>query len=196
MISIGLRQWYINIAISILSIIHRPVFYLKHDISETGYCLRLQVVSTQMTLTYRVSPRLQFDDTSFARKKKCDLECHSCYFVHERTGSVTPQSLSQISDYLLQLVEINHSQKWSLGNQEPCKSFPASLYLKQICRRMSEMLNLLINYLSLHYNLYISCSILRQMSDLNYVFRLSKNRSQKLRWLGHVYRMNSVKLVK
>jgi hypothetical protein len=26
-----------------LGIIHRPVFYLKHDVSDTGFCLRLQV---------------------------------------------------------------------------------------------------------------------------------------------------------
>jgi hypothetical protein len=32
-----------NINITILDIIHRPVFYLKHDVSETGLCLRLQV---------------------------------------------------------------------------------------------------------------------------------------------------------
>jgi hypothetical protein len=28
-------------------IIHRPVFYLKHDVSETGFCLRFQVEPTQ-----------------------------------------------------------------------------------------------------------------------------------------------------
>jgi hypothetical protein len=28
--------------------IHRPVFYLKHDISETGFCLRFQVEPTQL----------------------------------------------------------------------------------------------------------------------------------------------------
>jgi hypothetical protein len=32
---------YINITITILDIIHRDVFYLKHDVSETGLCLRL-----------------------------------------------------------------------------------------------------------------------------------------------------------
>jgi hypothetical protein len=26
-----------------LDIIHRPFFYLKHSVSETGFCLRLQV---------------------------------------------------------------------------------------------------------------------------------------------------------
>jgi hypothetical protein len=30
---IGLWRWYINITITILDIIHRPVFYLKHDVS-------------------------------------------------------------------------------------------------------------------------------------------------------------------
>jgi hypothetical protein len=26
---------------------HRPVFYLKHDVSEAGFCFRLQVERTQ-----------------------------------------------------------------------------------------------------------------------------------------------------
>jgi hypothetical protein len=37
MLSTGLWRWYINITITILDIMHRPVFYLKHDISETGF---------------------------------------------------------------------------------------------------------------------------------------------------------------
>jgi hypothetical protein len=31
----------INTIIEFLDIIHRPVFYLKHNVSETGFCLRL-----------------------------------------------------------------------------------------------------------------------------------------------------------
>jgi hypothetical protein len=27
---------------------HRPVFYLKHDVSETEFCLRFQVEPTQL----------------------------------------------------------------------------------------------------------------------------------------------------
>jgi hypothetical protein len=41
--SIGLWRWYINITITILDIIYRLVFYLKHGLSETGFCLPLQV---------------------------------------------------------------------------------------------------------------------------------------------------------
>jgi hypothetical protein len=36
-----------TLTIRILDIIHRPFFYLKHDVSETGFCLRLQVISIQ-----------------------------------------------------------------------------------------------------------------------------------------------------
>jgi hypothetical protein len=39
-----------------LDIIHRPARYLKHDVSETGFCLRLQVVSTQLGPMRRASP--------------------------------------------------------------------------------------------------------------------------------------------
>jgi hypothetical protein len=42
MLSIGLWRWYSNTTITILGIIHRPVFYLRHDASETGFCLHLQ----------------------------------------------------------------------------------------------------------------------------------------------------------
>jgi hypothetical protein len=37
----------INITIAILDIIHRPVF-VKHDVSQIGFCLRLQVESTEV----------------------------------------------------------------------------------------------------------------------------------------------------
>jgi hypothetical protein len=37
-----------NVIITILDIIHRPAFYLKHDVSETEWCIRLQVKSTQL----------------------------------------------------------------------------------------------------------------------------------------------------
>jgi hypothetical protein len=36
-----MSQRYINITITILNIIHRPVFYLKNNVSETGFCLCL-----------------------------------------------------------------------------------------------------------------------------------------------------------
>jgi hypothetical protein len=39
--------WYINITFTILDIIHRPVFYLKHGVSETQFCPRLQMVLTE-----------------------------------------------------------------------------------------------------------------------------------------------------
>jgi hypothetical protein len=43
------------ITITILDIIHRPVFYLKQDFSDTGFCLRLQVEPTQMGPTDRAT---------------------------------------------------------------------------------------------------------------------------------------------
>jgi hypothetical protein len=45
MLSVGLWRWYINITNTILDIIHSAVFYLKRNISATGFCLRLQVLS-------------------------------------------------------------------------------------------------------------------------------------------------------
>jgi hypothetical protein len=46
--SIGLWRRYNNMTITILDFIHCPVFYLKLEDSETGFCLRLQVEPTQM----------------------------------------------------------------------------------------------------------------------------------------------------
>jgi hypothetical protein len=44
MLSIGLWPWYINVTVSILDIIHRPLFYFKHDVSETVPALRLYLL--------------------------------------------------------------------------------------------------------------------------------------------------------
>jgi hypothetical protein len=37
-----------DIDITFMDIVHLPVFYLKHDFSETGFSLRLQVGPTKM----------------------------------------------------------------------------------------------------------------------------------------------------
>jgi hypothetical protein len=37
------------LSIIILHIVYRPVFYLKHDVSETWFCLRLEMVWTQLS---------------------------------------------------------------------------------------------------------------------------------------------------
>jgi hypothetical protein len=34
--------------ITIMDVVHRPVFYLKHKISKTGFCLGRQVERTQL----------------------------------------------------------------------------------------------------------------------------------------------------
>jgi hypothetical protein len=48
-----------NTNIMFQDIIHRPVFIQKHKVSETGFCLRLQVERTQLGPTDRASPRLR-----------------------------------------------------------------------------------------------------------------------------------------
>jgi hypothetical protein len=53
--SIGLWQWCINITITILDIIHCPVFCLKHNNSETRVCLHLQVEHTWLVPIDRAS---------------------------------------------------------------------------------------------------------------------------------------------
>jgi hypothetical protein len=46
-----------NIIITILDIIHRPVFYLKLKVSETGFCVRLQVEPIPFCPLERASSR-------------------------------------------------------------------------------------------------------------------------------------------
>jgi hypothetical protein len=60
MLYIGLWRWFINIlvTITILDIIHRPIFYFKH-FSGTGFCLRLQVETTHLGPMDRASLRRQ-----------------------------------------------------------------------------------------------------------------------------------------
>jgi hypothetical protein len=43
MLSIAFWRRYINITNTILDIIRRPVFYLKYNLSQTGFYLRLEM---------------------------------------------------------------------------------------------------------------------------------------------------------
>jgi hypothetical protein len=60
--SIYLWLWCINITITILDIIHRLGVYLKHDVSETGFYLCFQEISTQLGTVDRVSLLLLYRD--------------------------------------------------------------------------------------------------------------------------------------
>jgi hypothetical protein len=53
--SVGLWRRYINITVTILDINHRHDFYLQHDVSETGFCLRVQVEPSQISIKEEVS---------------------------------------------------------------------------------------------------------------------------------------------
>jgi hypothetical protein len=79
MLSIGLWRWYITITITILDIIHNPVYYLKHKISETGFCLLLQMEPTHLVPVDRAGPRCLRTETSSCYR------AHLCRF-HLQTG--------------------------------------------------------------------------------------------------------------
>jgi hypothetical protein len=87
MLSIGLWRWYINIAITILDIIHSPVFYLKHDVSEIGFRLRLQVETTQMGTKDELAIQITLID--FILRKYLIL----CY-TDERRLNRTPELIN------------------------------------------------------------------------------------------------------
>jgi hypothetical protein len=75
--------WYINIAIAILEISHYSVFYLKHNISVTGFCLRIQVEPTQLDTVDRTSPCLWTMD-NFRNCNSYNLSC-GAFKNYERT---------------------------------------------------------------------------------------------------------------
>jgi hypothetical protein len=56
----------INVTITILDVIQRPVFYLKHDVSETEFCLRLQAEPTLLGPIDRASLAAETNSTYLA----------------------------------------------------------------------------------------------------------------------------------
>jgi hypothetical protein len=44
-----------DITIITVNIIHRAIFYIKHDVSETGFCLCLAMESTQLESKDKIS---------------------------------------------------------------------------------------------------------------------------------------------
>jgi hypothetical protein len=54
----SLWRWYLSTNIIFLDIIHRPAYISKHNVSETGFCLRFQVKPTQLGPIDRASPYL------------------------------------------------------------------------------------------------------------------------------------------
>jgi hypothetical protein len=54
------KSQQIIIIIRIFDIMHRPVFYLKPDASETGFCLRPQDEPTQLSLIESSLPNVLF----------------------------------------------------------------------------------------------------------------------------------------
>jgi hypothetical protein len=55
--STNIMFWILSIVLSVSK--NRPVYFSKHNISETGFCLRLQVKPTQFVPIDRASPYLR-----------------------------------------------------------------------------------------------------------------------------------------
>jgi hypothetical protein len=82
--------------ITILDIIHRPVFYLKHHVSEAGFCLRLKVEPTQISPAERAILCLRTETEtysfSWAHLSRFHLEMetesslqNAVYYMNDRT---------------------------------------------------------------------------------------------------------------
>jgi hypothetical protein len=50
--------WDVTVTVTLLGIIHRPVLYSKHNVSDPGFCPRFQVEATQLSLIDRASVTL------------------------------------------------------------------------------------------------------------------------------------------
>jgi hypothetical protein len=68
-----------------LDIIHRPVFYLKHDVSETGFCLNFQVEIQLHLKTLDIIHRPVFElkhevsETGFCLNFRVEIQLHPVY---------------------------------------------------------------------------------------------------------------------
>jgi hypothetical protein len=93
----GLWRWYINITITILDIVHRPVFYLNDDILEIGFFLRFQMESTQLDPIHRGSLCLSTPYAIFANLEiwVIDVRKEACAeVVALDIGESNPNTLS------------------------------------------------------------------------------------------------------
>jgi hypothetical protein len=78
-----MTQYLDIITVTVLDIIHRPVIYSGHTVSENGFCLRLQVEPTQFYLidySCSLSPvRKQFLSNDGDR-----IQSPKCYTLNKR----------------------------------------------------------------------------------------------------------------
>jgi hypothetical protein len=72
---IGSWQWYITI--TVVDIIQHPVTYLKHNVLEIGFCLRLQVESTD------VGPQSRIHTCTWGTEQGVWLHDHSSLWYSE-----------------------------------------------------------------------------------------------------------------
>jgi hypothetical protein len=88
--------------ITILDIIHRPVFYLKHNVSEDGFCSRFQVEATQLGTIDRPSLCLRFlqkTETSFdgwAKLSRFHLKTETVSSLRNLLFSIEDKSMDNV----------------------------------------------------------------------------------------------------
>jgi hypothetical protein len=81
--------------------IHSLIFYLKSSVSETGLCLRLQVVHTQLGPIDRAGLSLVRNSVSWAQLSVYNLKaetgfCLRLKVVHTQLGPIDRASLSLV----------------------------------------------------------------------------------------------------
>jgi hypothetical protein len=73
-----------------LDTLHRPVYISKHNVSETGFCLRLQVKPTQLGTIDRASPCLP---TSVPAPRQGIQAKHSTNHLRELSQNIIKKTL-------------------------------------------------------------------------------------------------------
>jgi hypothetical protein len=63
---------YIALTINILHIIHPRAFILKHNVTETKFCLRPWMLPTQLSPIDRTTPCLRFGDSRYHLKTETE----------------------------------------------------------------------------------------------------------------------------
>jgi hypothetical protein len=138
MLSIGLWRWYINATITILDIIHCPVFFFKQDASKTGLCLHLQAEPTEVGPLDRVPLCLRTPATTLIQFIK-ETQQKTPMGVNIFTPCILSE-LSRLFGYYLQVDAYCASQNPYLSTiQEHLTQWQAHLHAAGSQIRASEI---------------------------------------------------------
>jgi hypothetical protein len=89
-----------SLTVTILDIIHRHLFYLKHSISEIGSCLRIQVQQTQLAPVDRSSlcVKRQTSSVYWAQQNVLHLETETESSIQKVVFSIKDRTMDNVQN--------------------------------------------------------------------------------------------------